>query len=96
MRTLEFLTIRLLRRLPISTSFDAHLTRCAFASTLLDENLTLGKLLGWTALESGVSELDASNEAVEAAMFAGWIAENRDGGVVGEVVGVENVGQTIH
>ena len=66
MGRLEFWTIRLLRRLPITVAFDAHLTRCAYADALFDENLTLGKLLRWSPLESGIGELDAGFETVQA------------------------------
>lgn len=62
---------RLLRKLPHSAAFDEHLSRCAFSVSLFDENLTLGKVLGWTSLQSGIGEFDTARKAIEAAEFAG-------------------------
>lgn len=89
-------TVRVLRKLPHTEAFDAHLTRCVFAEVLFDENLTLFKILGWARIERGESHVDMSDEAVQPAVFACWIPEHSNSGEVGKVIYIQNGSQAVH
>lgn len=95
MASLGLIAVRVLRRLPITPAFDAHLTRCAFAEALFDRRLTLGQVFGWRVLDGGESEIDASDEAIHAAMLSGWLAQNEDGKIVGEAVNFQRGTKTL-
>ena len=96
MASLGIWAVRVLRRLPHTAAFDAHLTRCAFAETLWDENLTLFKVLGWSRIECGIGEGNSGHKAIEAAMLASGFAEDAHGGVIGKPIHFQDGTQTIH
>ena len=95
MASLGLWTVRVLRKLPITPAFDAHLSRCALAAIWYDERLTVAKVFGWTAVESVESQVDFGDEAVEAAMLARRFAEDKGRGVVNETVNFQHGTKTL-
>lgn len=95
MASLGLWTIRLLRRLPVSAAFDTHLSRCALAEIWYDNRLTVSQVFGWTAIEDSESGIDASDEAVEAAMFARRFAEHNGSGVVHDIINFQDGPKTL-
>src|SRR4051812_37064006 len=88
--------VRLLRKLPHSEAFDEHLSRCAFSVSFFDEDLPLGKVLGWPRLQSGIGEFDTARKAIDAAVLAGHRLQGDQGPVVFEGIDFEPIPKTFH
>lgn len=95
MASLGIWTIRLLRRLPISSAFDAHLSRCALAEVWYDNRLTIPQIFGWSPIEDVEGGIDLGDEAIEAAVLSSRFAENQGRGVVGDPINFQHGPKTL-
>ncbi|MBX3577518.1 MAG: hypothetical protein KF723_09920 [Rhizobiaceae bacterium] len=76
MASLGLRTIRIMRRLPITDAFDAHLARCAFAEIWSDRRVTFRQIFDLDPLETPAPG-DPRDTAVEAAVLARRRAKER-------------------